>query len=72
MANLPARVSIVAASNPITGHYNMNMSVSENIKMNPALLSRFDLIFLMIDSKGTIFDQKLSEHIMNKKAKGKQ
>ncbi len=43
IANLPARTSILAAANPIGGHYNRAKTVSENLKMSSALLSRFDL-----------------------------
>ena len=43
IANLPARTSILAAANPVGGHYNRAKSVSENLKMSSALLSRFDL-----------------------------
>ncbi len=52
--SLPARTSILAAANPIGGHYNKAKTVAENLRMNPALLSRFDLVFILID-KVTIF-----------------
>jgi DNA helicase MCM8 len=41
---LPARTAVLAAANPVGGHYNKAKTVSENLKMNPALLSRFDLV----------------------------
>jgi len=62
--SLPARTSIVAAANPIGGHYNKAKTVSENLKMNPALLSRFDLVFILLDKPDEEFDGILSEHIM--------
>jgi len=46
---LPARTSVIAAANPVGGHYNPIKSVAENIKINPALLSRFDLTFILVD-----------------------
>ena len=49
VCSLPARTSILAAANPVGGHYNKAKTVSENIKMGPALLSRFDLVFLLLD-----------------------
>ena len=49
VCSLPARTSILAAANPIGGHYNRAKTVSENIKLGPALLSRFDLVFLLLD-----------------------
>jgi DNA helicase MCM8 len=33
----------------VGGHYNRAKTVSENIKLGPALLSRFDLVFLLLD-----------------------
>ena len=47
--SLPARTSVLAAANPVGGHYNRAKTVSENIKLGPALLSRFDLVFLLLD-----------------------
>ena len=41
VCSLPARTSILAAANPVGGHYNKAKTVSENLKLNPALLSRF-------------------------------
>jgi len=49
LCTLPARTSILAAANPVGGHYDRAKSVSENIKLGPALLSRFDLVFLLLD-----------------------
>ena len=40
VCNLPARTSVVAAANPYGGHYNKARTISENVKMNPSLLSR--------------------------------
>ncbi|KAI6652815.1 DNA helicase MCM8 [Oopsacas minuta] len=40
ICNLPARTSIIAAANPVGGHYNKTKTVSENLKMNSSLLSR--------------------------------
>ena len=39
-------------------------TVAENIKMNPALLSRFDLLFILLDRPNAVMDKLLSEHVM--------
>lgn len=68
LCNLNARASVIAAANPVGGHYNRERSVCENLKMKAALLSRFDLIFVLLDRPDAHRDQLLSEYIMNKHA----
>ncbi|CAK4659483.1 unnamed protein product [Aphanomyces euteiches] len=65
VCNLNARASVIAAANPSGGHYNRGRSVSENLKMKAALLSRFDLIFVLLDRPDASRDQMLSEHVMH-------
>lgn len=38
--------------------------MNENLKMSSALLSRFDLVFILLDSPNVLKDQLLSEHII--------
>lgn len=49
MTRLNARVSILAAANPAFGKYNEKLSVAANVQLPPALLSRFDLLWLIQD-----------------------
>ncbi|GFR45988.1 hypothetical protein Agub_g7462, partial [Astrephomene gubernaculifera] len=45
--------------------YNRARSLAENLRgMSPALLSRFDLIFVLLDRPDELRDQALSEHVM--------
>ena len=46
------------------GHYNRAKTVAENLKMGSALLSRFDLVFILIDKVDKEQDERLSEHVM--------
>ncbi|CAJ1066761.1 DNA helicase MCM8%2C partial [Xyrichtys novacula] len=72
VSSLPARASVVAAANPIGGHYNRGKTVSENLKMGSALLSRFDVVFLLLDIPDESHDRHLSEHVMaNRAGKGR-
>ncbi|CAI8050102.1 DNA helicase MCM8 [Geodia barretti] len=64
VCSLPARTSILAAANPTGGHYNKAKTVSENLKMSSALLSRFDLVFILLDKPDEETDSILSEHVM--------
>ena len=62
--SLPARTSIFAAANPVGGHYNRSKSVSENIQLSSPLLSRFDLVFVLVDDANETADEALSHHVM--------
>ncbi|KAJ2489626.1 DNA replication licensing factor mcm8 [Coemansia sp. RSA 2050] len=64
VCSLPARASVIAAANPAGGHYNKAKTVAENLKINSALLSRFDLIFILLDKPNADMDRFLSEHVM--------
>ena len=64
ICSLPARTSVIAAANPVGGHYNKAKTVAENLKLSPAVLSRFDLIFILIDRPDEELDKMLSEHVM--------
>ena len=61
--SLNARTSILAAANPVYGRYNKNLSPHDNINLPAALLSRFDLIFLLLDTADSDLDQKLARHV---------
>ncbi|ESO83521.1 hypothetical protein LOTGIDRAFT_207337 [Lottia gigantea] len=65
VCSLPARTSIIAAANPVGGHYNKGKTVSENLKMGSALLSRFDLVFILLDNPDEELDCMLSDHVMS-------
>jgi DNA helicase MCM8 len=64
LGSLSARCSIVACANPQNGHYNRNRSIIENINVKPPILSRFDLVYLMLDDPDLDRDKMLSEHVM--------
>ncbi|KAJ3515084.1 hypothetical protein NLJ89_g1981 [Agrocybe chaxingu] len=60
---LNARTSILAAANPLYGRYNPKVSPVENINLPAALLSRFDLLFLILDKASRDGDERLAEHV---------
>lgn len=63
MTSLNARVSVLAAANPAFSRYNPKRSLEENIQLPAALLSRFDIIWVMMDKCDRENDLKLAEHI---------
>ena len=64
VCTLPARASVLAAANPSGGHYDRERSLADNLKMGAALLSRFDLVFLLLDRPDGALDSLVSSHIM--------
>jgi DNA replication licensing factor MCM7 len=63
MTSLNARVSILAAANPAYGRYNPKRSLEQNIQLPAALLSRFDLLWLIQDKPDRENDLRLAQHI---------
>jgi len=63
MTTLNARVSILAAANPAYGRYNPKKSIADNIQLPAALLSRFDLLWLIADKPDRDNDLRLAQHI---------
>ncbi|VDO42365.1 unnamed protein product [Haemonchus placei] len=63
MTTLNARVAIIAAANPAFGRYNPKRSIEQNIDLPAALLSRFDLLWLIQDKPDRDGDKRLASHI---------
>jgi len=64
ICSLNARTSILAAANPVESRWNRSMSVIENLKLPPTLLSRFDLIYLILDTPDRESDRRLAGHLV--------
>ncbi|EGR34237.1 hypothetical protein IMG5_019440 [Ichthyophthirius multifiliis] len=62
--SLNARTSILAAANPLYGRYNPNLTPHKNINLPAALLSRFDLIFILLDKCTAEGDMEKANHII--------
>ena len=65
ICTLNARTAILAAANPVNSKYDPKLSVVENIKLPPTLLSRFDLIYLVLDRQSDAHDRRLANHIVS-------
>lgn len=64
MARLNSRCALLAAANPKYGRFDKYTSIAEQINMPPTLMSRFDLIFTMMDKPNEEMDTKTAEHII--------
>ncbi len=63
-ATLPAQTSVLAAANPKYGRFNEYEDLFSQIDMPPALINRFDLIFIVLDRPSEEHDQQMAEHIL--------
>lgn len=65
ICQLNARTSILAAANPSESQWNKNKTIIENVQLPHTLLSRFDLIFLILDPQNELFDRRLAKHLVS-------
>lgn len=64
ITTLNARTSLLASANPIGSKYNPNLPVPQNIDLPPTLLSRFDLVYLVLDRIDEVNDRRLAKHVV--------
>ena len=65
IATLNARTSILASANPLHSRYNPKLSIMENLRLPPTLISRFDLIYLVLDTADPENDRRLARHLIS-------
>lgn len=65
LCTLNARASILAAANPVHSRYDPKLSVRENLQLPPTLLSRFDLVYLILDNPDQTADRSLAKHLVS-------
>ncbi|AFZ72934.1 LAGLIDADG family homing endonuclease [Natronobacterium gregoryi] len=63
-ATLKSRCSLLGAANPKYGRFDQYEPIGEQIDLEPALISRFDLIFTVTDQPDEEKDKNLAEHIL--------
>jgi replicative DNA helicase Mcm len=64
MATLKSRCALLGAANPKFGRFDRYEPIAKQINMPPALLSRFDLIFILTDEPSVSRDTAIAEHIL--------
>jgi replicative DNA helicase Mcm len=62
---LSAQTSVLAAGNPKYGRFEPSQSISEQIDLPPALINRFDLIFILRDLPNQKQDDAIATHVLN-------
>lgn len=63
-ATLNARTTVLAAANPKYGRFNRAKPLPEQLDLPPTLISRFDLIFVLLDEPDEETDAAIAEHIL--------
>ncbi|XP_074591820.1 DNA replication licensing factor MCM7 [Curcuma longa] len=63
--SLNARTAVLAAANPAWGRYDLRRTPAENINLPPALLSRFDLLWLILDRADMDSDLEMARHVVH-------
>jgi len=65
ITTLNARTSILAAANPINSRYDPKLPIPANIDLPPTLISRFDLLYLVLDKVDEMSDRRLAKHLVS-------
>jgi DNA replication licensing factor MCM6 len=63
-ATLSTQVSVIACMNPAYGVYNMRKSLAANIAMPLYTTSRFDLLYIMVETKTTEADRQVAKRVI--------
>jgi DNA replication licensing factor MCM6 len=64
-ATLNAKTSLLAALNPIGGKYDRRKPLQKNIAMSAPIMSRFDLMFCVVDDSSDDADYQIADRILS-------
>ncbi|MGP8321481.1 MAG: minichromosome maintenance protein MCM [Methanosarcinaceae archaeon] len=64
IATLKSRCALLGAANPKYGRFDRYEGIAQQINMAPTLLSRFDLIFVLLDTPDDEMDMQIANHIL--------
>ena len=63
-ATLRAETTVLAAGNPKLGRFDPYTPIPQQIDISPALLSRFDIIFVIRDLPNKLQDEAIASHVL--------
>ncbi|TGC11407.1 minichromosome maintenance protein MCM [Methanolobus halotolerans] len=64
IATLKSRCALLGAANPKYGRFDRYEGIAQQINMPPALMSRFDMIFVLLDTPNEEMDARIANHIL--------
>ncbi|WP_094227930.1 minichromosome maintenance protein MCM [Methanolobus psychrotolerans] len=64
LATLKSRCALLGAANPKYGRFDRYEGIAQQINMPPALVSRFDMIFVLLDTPNEDLDSRIAKHIL--------
>ena len=64
-ATLQAQTSVLAAGNPKLGRFDPFQPIAQQISLPPALINRFDVIFVLRDLPDKFKDESIATHVLN-------
>jgi len=64
-ATLRSETSVLAAGNPKLGRFDPYTPIPQQIDISPALLSRFDVIFILRDLPNKAQDEAIASHVLD-------
>ncbi|WP_457550760.1 LAGLIDADG family homing endonuclease [Archaeoglobus sp.] len=71
-ATLNTRCSILACANPKRGRFDKHEPIVDQIDLDPPLLSRFDLIFVVLDEPDELRDKEIAKTILTNDTESKK
>ena len=70
-ATLQAQTSVLAAGNPKLGRFDPFQPIAQQISLPPALINRFDVIFVLRDLPDKFKDEAIATHVLGQYQTGK-
>ncbi|KAL0040074.1 hypothetical protein WJX79_005133 [Trebouxia sp. C0005] len=62
-AVMRARCTVLAAANPVGGRYDPSRTLMENVNLTDPIVSRFDMVAIVLDKPDPVADKKLADHV---------
>jgi replicative DNA helicase Mcm len=69
-ASLRAETTVLAAGNPKLGRFDPYAAIPQQIDISPALLSRFDVLFVIRDLPNKAQDEAIATHVLEEHKQG--